>query len=68
MAELNAYLEARSSVCYQVSTETAAQKNVDMERARYELEEHRRVCLAAASASRIMPERAMTVSVGQLAA
>jgi len=43
-AVLGEYIEARSSVRYRVSTVLAAQKNVDMERARYELEEHRRVC------------------------
>jgi hypothetical protein len=41
---LGEYIEARSSVRYQVSTQLAAQKNVDMERARYELEDHRRAC------------------------
>jgi hypothetical protein len=41
---LGEYIEARSSVRYLVSTQLAAQKNVDMERARYELEEHRRIC------------------------
>jgi hypothetical protein len=41
------YVEARSSVRYRITTQLAAQKNVDMERARYELEEHRRVCSAA---------------------
>jgi hypothetical protein len=58
-AELSQYIEARSSASYRVSTRTAAQKNVDMERARHELEEHRKVCLAAAAASvsGIMPER-----------
>ncbi len=46
-AVLAEYIEARSSVRYRISTELAAQKNVDMERARYELEEHRRVCAFA---------------------
>ena len=40
---ISEYAEARASVCYRVSTVHAAQKNVDMERARYELEEHRSV-------------------------
>jgi hypothetical protein len=44
---LSEYIEARSSVRYRISTVLAAQKNVDMERARYELEEHRRVCSSA---------------------
>jgi len=46
-AVLNEYIEARSSVRYRMSTVLAAQKNVDMERARYELEEHQRVCANA---------------------
>jgi hypothetical protein len=46
-AVLAEYIEARSSVRYRVSTVLAAQKNVDMERARYELEEHQRVCASA---------------------
>jgi len=46
-AMLNEYIEARSSVRYRMSTVLAAQKNVDMERARYELEEHQRVCANA---------------------
>jgi len=46
-AVLSEYIEARSSVRYRVSTLLAAQKNVDMERARYELEEHRHVCASA---------------------
>jgi hypothetical protein len=44
---LNEYREARSSAGYRVSTKLAAHKNVEMERARYELEEHRLVCGAA---------------------
>lgn len=47
-ATLSEYIEARSSVRYRMSTVLAAQKNVDMERARYELEEHRRTCPLAA--------------------
>jgi hypothetical protein len=46
----------------------AAQKNVDMQRARHELEEHRKVCQAAAGVIRIMPERDRPVSVRKLAA
>lgn len=41
---LNEYVEALSSAYYRVSTEIAAKRNVDMERARYDLEEHRAVC------------------------
>jgi hypothetical protein len=42
--KLNNYIEARSATYYRVSTELAARKKVDMERARNELEEHRSVC------------------------
>ncbi len=38
------YIEARSAVYYRVSTELAAYKNVDMERAKSDLEEHQLVC------------------------
>ncbi len=39
------YVEARSGAYYRVSTELAAYKNVEMERAKSELEEHRLVCV-----------------------
>jgi hypothetical protein len=42
------YVEACSSAYYQVSTEFAAKKNVDMERAKYDLQEHRAVCASYA--------------------
>jgi hypothetical protein len=38
------YFEARSAAYSQVSTELAASKNLDMERAKRALEEHRLVC------------------------
>lgn len=38
------YFEARSAAYCQVSTELAASKNLDMERAKRALEEHRLVC------------------------
>jgi hypothetical protein len=44
-ARISEYVEARTSVCYRVSTKLAARRNVDMERARYELEEHRSACV-----------------------
>jgi len=43
-ATLSEYIQARRSACYQLCTELAAQKNVDMERARYELQEHQSAC------------------------
>jgi hypothetical protein len=42
------YTEARSSAYYQVTTEFAAHKNVDKERAKSNLEEHQLVCTSAA--------------------
>jgi len=44
----NKYIEARSSAYYRVSTELAAQKHVDFERAKSDLEEHQAVCPSAA--------------------
>jgi len=38
------YVEARSAAYYQVSTELAAHNNVDMERAKSDLEEHQLKC------------------------
>lgn len=49
------YLEARSAAYYQVSTELAAYKNVDMERAKSDLEEHQLVCVSAAAVKRSGP-------------
>ncbi len=43
------YMTARAAAYYQVSTELAAYKNVEMERARSDLEEHQLVCVFAAS-------------------
>lgn len=40
------YVHACSSASYGVSTKLSAWKNVEMERARYELEEHRLICIA----------------------
>jgi hypothetical protein len=44
------YFAARSAAYYRVSTELAAQKKVDMERAKSDLEEHLLVCVSAARA------------------
>jgi hypothetical protein len=43
------YVDARGAAYYRVSTELAAQKNVDMERAKSDLEEHRLVCVSLPS-------------------
>jgi hypothetical protein len=45
-SRLSDYNEARFSAFYQVSTELAAKKNVDLERARYDLEEHQLTCFS----------------------
>jgi hypothetical protein len=42
------YIEARSAAYYRVSTELAAKRNVDMERARNNLEEHQFLCASRA--------------------
>jgi hypothetical protein len=47
-SRLSDYAEARSAAYYRISTELAAYKNVEMERARSELEEHRLVCVLQA--------------------
>jgi len=46
------YIEARSAAYYRVSTELAACKNVDMERAKSDLEEHQSGCVSTASGAR----------------
>ena len=67
-AGLSEYIEARSSACYQVSKRSAAKKNVDMERARYELEEHKLVCVSAVTLLALLPEPDVTRSLSELAA
>jgi len=47
-SRLSQYSEARSAAFYQVSTELAAKKKVDMERARNDLEEHQLICRTCA--------------------
>ena len=47
-SRLSKYIEARSAAYYRVSTEVAAKKSVDMERARNDLEEHQLICASAA--------------------
>ena len=46
-SRLSQYIEARSAAYYRVSTELAAKKNVDMERAKSDLEEHQLVCVSS---------------------
>jgi hypothetical protein len=67
-AGLSEYVEARSSACFRVCTEFAALKNVDMERARYELEEHRLQCDSAVKVRVLLPERDVSSSLRLLLA
>jgi hypothetical protein len=46
------HVEALSSVYYRVTTEFAAHKNVDKERAKSDLEEHELVCVDASQMRR----------------
>ena len=41
----SAYIDARSSASFSVCPKVAASKNVEMERTKYELEEHKLVCV-----------------------
>jgi hypothetical protein len=65
---LSQYLEARSSVIHRFSTKFAAYKNVEMQRAKNELEEHQLVCISTDEVVAFMPQREMSVSLRQLAA
>jgi len=67
-ARSSEYIEAKSSACYRVSTMFAAFRNVDMERARYELEEHRRVCAFALKAAPRLPQRHTPATLTHLTA
>jgi len=50
------YIRARSSVGFRLCPELAARKNVDMERARYALEEHRLLCVTAITMVALLPK------------
>ena len=67
-AGLSEYIEARSSAYFRVCTKLAARKNVEMERARYELREHRLVCIPAVLVLALLPERDGSARLKQLAA
>jgi hypothetical protein len=68
MTRLSEYIEARSSASYRVSTRLAAHMNVEMERARYELEEHRRECGFSVRVPVLIAERDGPTSLRTLAA
>jgi hypothetical protein len=65
---LTEYIEARSSTYYSVSTKPAAYKRVDMERARYELEEHRLECGFAVRVHALSRARDVSTSLRRMAA
>jgi hypothetical protein len=56
-ARLSEYIAARSSAYFRVSRKLAALKNVDMERAKNDLEEHQLVCVSAVNKSTLLPLR-----------
>jgi hypothetical protein len=47
-SKLTGYIAARSAVLYQISTEFAAKQQVDMERAKNDMEDHQSICSFAA--------------------
>ena len=63
-AGLSEYIEARSSARYGISKKVAAQKNVEMERAKYELEEHQFACVVGVRA----PKRDLSANLRHLVA
>ena len=67
-ARLGEYVEACSSECYRINKKFAAHKNVEMERARYELEEHRAVCLLALRVPLLLPQREVPAGMRRFAA
>lgn len=67
-AGLSEYSEARSSAYHRVTERLAAKKNVDMERARLELEEHRLVCVFAVSVMALVPQKAVPPRLRRYAA
>ena len=56
---------ARSAASYAVSTELVAYKNVEMERAKSNLEEHQLVCGSAASGPRALAARPRAPAAGR---
>jgi queuine/archaeosine tRNA-ribosyltransferase len=68
LTRLSEYVEARSSAGYRVSTRLAAQINVEMERARYELEEHQAVCLSTVLPPAHLPVREAPAELVSIAA
>ena len=67
-AGLSEYLEARSSACYQVSKRFAAKKKVDMERAKYALEEHQCVSVSTVRVHTLLSQGGVSTSLIRLEA
>ena len=65
VARFDEYRAARSSACYRVTTEFAAQKKVDMERARCEVEEHHLVCVEPVRSIAPLPEQDVAARLRQ---
>jgi hypothetical protein len=59
------YIEARLSACHRVCGKFAAHKNVDMERARYELEEHRFICVSAVDRTSVLTSAFVRSLIGE---
>lgn len=66
--DLSEYLEARCSACYQVSKKFAARKKVDMERARYALEEHQCECASTVKVLSLLMHGSVSSSLIRLEA
>jgi hypothetical protein len=65
-AALSEYLEARASACSRICSNLAARKKVDMERTKYELEEHSLVCVFAGKTVAPQPEQGLSTNLKQL--
>jgi hypothetical protein len=64
-SRLSQYIDACTAAYYRVTTELAAKKNVDMERAMNALEEHQLVCVFAAEVRQSGPRASHTVKLSQ---
>ena len=62
-AAYSEYIEARQSASYRFCTKFAAHKNVDMERVRYELEEHQVECISAFRLTDVLPSPSIRDSI-----
>ena len=56
-SRLAKYVEARTAAFYRVSTELAAKKQVDMERAKTDLQEHQSICPFTATVTQLRQVR-----------